>query len=79
MDEMRMIAGFVRTNEGCWVNVRSIRTFYIGGAKKVGFRICISFEVLNEKAESFGFQHIGYKYRTSEEAQTRLDKLMEEF
>jgi hypothetical protein len=78
MDDMRIIAGFLRTSEGCWVNIKTIRTFYIGGHKDVGFRICLSFEILNEKAGNFGFKHVGYKYDTFDEAQKRLDNLIEE-
>jgi hypothetical protein len=78
-DEIKICRGFVRTNEGSWVNILHIRTFYVGGGEEVGFRICISFEIVDKKLSGFpfSFSTIGNTFSTLEEAQKKLHELIE--
>jgi hypothetical protein len=65
---------FIRSREGMWVNIKHIRSFYIGGDDECGYRICFSYEFHTNPVGKF--MCFGKDHPNKEECQKELDLLM---
>lgn len=75
---IKIRGNFIRDSMGAWQNIRNICSFYIGGGKEIGFRICFSYEHTELKPYTrFSVQSLGDTHKTEKKAQEQLDGLME--
>ena len=70
---------FIRSSDGQWHNLSHIRSFYVGGDKSVGFRICFSYEFKDQKNKYMicDFMAFGDSFIKKEECQKVLDDFIQ--
>lgn len=75
---IKIRGNFIRDSDGAWQNINNIRSFYVGGSKECGYRICFSYEHTEQRPHvSFPIQSLGDTHKTEQEAQEQLDGLMD--
>ena len=74
---------FIKSNDGLWVNIEHIKSFYVGGSDECGYRICFSYDFhelnRNNPCISIKFMSFGETYFKKEECQEALDQKINEF